>query len=84
MMPLTAATHIIDWSDTHRAGADLARKNDRVLIRRQCNLELIAGNKLSKLVVRCGNNAVVSVDAFGAEADKSGQIGSFPPENGSR
>src|ERR1700704_3356443 len=48
MKPLTAATHIFGlWSDTHRADADLLRQNDRLLFRRQCNLELIAKNKIS-------------------------------------
>src|SRR3954465_15488906 len=37
MMPLTAATHFSEWPDTHRAGVDLARENDRVPIQRQCN-----------------------------------------------
>jgi hypothetical protein len=40
MMPLTAATHFIEWSDIHRADADLAGKNDRVPFWRQRNLEM--------------------------------------------
>jgi hypothetical protein len=35
MMPLTAAIHFVEWSDIHRADADLARENDRVPIPRQ-------------------------------------------------
>jgi len=45
MMPLTAATYFGSWSDTHRADADLARKNDRVPIRKQRKLELIEEKK---------------------------------------
>jgi hypothetical protein len=48
MMPLTAATHFVEWSDIHRADADLAGKNDRVPFRRQRNLELTEENKISK------------------------------------
>jgi hypothetical protein len=36
------------WSDTHRADADLAGKNDRVPFWRQWNLELTQENKISK------------------------------------
>jgi hypothetical protein len=45
MMPLTAALHFVEWSDIHRADADLARKNDRVLFWRQRHLELSGEKK---------------------------------------
>ena len=45
MVPLMAATHFVKWPGTHRDDADLARKNDRVPIRKQCNLELAEEKK---------------------------------------
>jgi hypothetical protein len=43
--------HFIEWPDTHRDDADLARENDRVPIRTQSNLELIEEKKFRN--VRC-------------------------------
>jgi hypothetical protein len=48
MMPITSASHLVIWSDTHRAGVDLGPNNDRVPIRRQRNLKSGAENKIAK------------------------------------
>jgi hypothetical protein len=49
-------------SNTHRVDVDLGRKNDRVLVARQFNLELLEKKKIAKrALVRCGNIAATNL-----------------------
>jgi hypothetical protein len=78
-----------EGSDTHRADADLARKNDRVPFRRQRNLELTEENKISKSRCALRQHAVMKLSVrlpptLPKDGDGRLEVGQFPSSDKSR
>jgi hypothetical protein len=89
MMPLTAASHFVWRSDTHRADADLARRMIAFQSGGNAIWDCVKEKNARGDVVRCGNNFVekLSMDLVPAPNRRGVcrfQAGRFPSDLGSR